>query len=103
MTVTFVSNGGTECPDLILPVGGTPTLPTPTRAGYDFIGWYLDEAFLDYYTDTPITADLTLYALFAENKISGGSSDRRIYTDVGTDFTFTVFSYTALTDRNLSD
>ncbi len=41
-TVSFNANGGTVSKDSILFIYGTPygTLPTPTRTGYRFDGWY---------------------------------------------------------------
>lgn len=40
----------------------------PTKEGYTFIGWYLDENYNMVYENTPILNDLTLYAKFDKNK-----------------------------------
>lgn len=64
-TVTFDSNGGTDvasqslmCGDLVEDAG------QPTREGYEFGGWYLDEGLTqpwDLETDT-VSESMTLYA-----------------------------------------
>lgn len=36
----------------------------PVKPGYDFVGWFMDEAFTIPYTNQPITADTKLYAKF---------------------------------------
>lgn len=38
----FSSNGGTRVPDISLAPGEEVTLPTPTRCGYLFAGWYTE-------------------------------------------------------------
>jgi len=38
--------------------------PEPTKEGYKFLGWYLNEIQFDF--NTPITADITLVATFVE-------------------------------------
>lgn len=64
-TVTFNSNGGSDVPEQIR-ANATATKPAdPTRSGYDFGGWYTDEAFTTEYTFTEsekVTQALTLYA-----------------------------------------
>ena len=51
---------------LSIPSGSLITegdIPTPMRSGYDFRGWYTDEAGTKKFNeDSPITSDLTLYA-----------------------------------------
>jgi len=43
-TITFDADGGTLNTDsLIVTFNSSCTLPTPTKTGYAFIGWYLDE------------------------------------------------------------
>lgn len=53
-TVSFETNGGEISTDSVeVAYGGKyGTLPTPTREGYNFSGWYLDEKFR-----TPVTED----------------------------------------------
>ncbi|MBQ4071871.1 MAG: leucine-rich repeat protein [Clostridia bacterium] len=63
-TVTFDSQDGTEVASQTVVNGQKATLPeNPTREGYDFLGWYKDEAFTSAFSfESPITADTTLYA-----------------------------------------
>ncbi len=42
-TITFVANGGTQTSSITQAYNSTLELPTPTRDGYTFAGWYLDE------------------------------------------------------------
>ncbi len=39
-TLKFESNGGTPCDNITGNYGASVTLPTPTKAGYTFNGWY---------------------------------------------------------------
>lgn len=88
-TVTFAAGEGT-----VLPKNQTVTfdqpygdLPTPTRAGYDFVGWYLNE--------TLITADDTVtvakdHALTAAWNARGDTRYAVEYWTEGLDGTYTV-------------
>lgn len=40
VTITFNSMGGSECESITAYSGDRLTLPTPTKEGYDFIGWF---------------------------------------------------------------
>lgn len=75
--VFFNANGG----ETVDPISGEPgeafgTLPTPTRAGYMFNGWFIDEK-----CETPLTAttygeeDITLYADWIIGKFSENFED----------------------------
>lgn len=62
-TVTFVSNGGSAVYPSLVYDGTTLVIPIPTRSGYNFAGWYIDEELtLLFATNTPVTEDMTLYA-----------------------------------------
>ena len=63
-TVTFNSMDGPEIPPQNVEAGGTVGMPeAPSREGFTFGGWYSDEALTTQYAfDTPVTADITLYA-----------------------------------------
>ena len=64
-TVTFNSNGGSDVPGQIRANAAATKPADPTRSGYDFGGWYTDEAFTTEYTFTEsekVTQALTLYA-----------------------------------------
>ncbi len=62
--VSFETNGGTSVDAFMITEGSSiSNLPTPTRDGYMFMGWYTDEALnMAYQTGTPVTSDLALYA-----------------------------------------
>jgi len=64
-TVHFVTSG-TSVGDLIVDHFSTFTLPTSTKAGYRFEGWYLDSEYLTQYTVSPVLTDITLYAKFEQ-------------------------------------
>lgn len=64
-TVTFNSNGGSDVPEQIRANAAATKPDDPTKEGYNFGGWYTDEAFTTEYTFTEsekVTQALTLYA-----------------------------------------
>lgn len=63
-TVTFDTQGGSEIAPIVITEGGAINLPEdPTKDGYTFDGWYLDEEFLNEVLETQtITDNITLYA-----------------------------------------
>jgi uncharacterized repeat protein (TIGR02543 family) len=64
-TVTFDSNGGSLVKSQSVAEGEKATRPdNPTKDGYGFVNWYDNEDCTDphYDFDTPVTADITLYA-----------------------------------------
>ncbi|MCR4661914.1 MAG: leucine-rich repeat protein [Clostridia bacterium] len=70
VVIKFNSNGGTECEDITIDSDTTTIeLPTPTKTGYDFAGWYYDRSCTDRAESMlsdetiPITS-ITLYALW---------------------------------------
>ena len=71
-TVTLNANGGTVSPtSLTVTTGGTySALPTPTRSGYTFRGWYTDASAgkeVSTYDTVVLAADQTLYAHWDAN------------------------------------
>ena len=69
-TVTFNANGGTVTPATAATNedGKLTTLPTPTRDGYTFDGWYTAADGGEKITaETVFTADATVYAHWTEN------------------------------------
>ena len=69
-TITFDAAGGTTPASQTTVDGKLTSLPTSTRDGYDFLGWYTaggDRVT----TDTVFAADTTLYARWAEQAGSG--------------------------------
>ena len=81
-TVRFESNGGSAVTDKNAEYNTSIIAPTePTKIGYTFSGWYNDSSLTSAYDfDTPITADITLYAKWTINNYtvsfnsSGGST-----------------------------
>lgn len=67
-TVTFNANGGSEVEAQQVEDGKTATQPTdPTKEHYTFQGWFSDEELTTAFAfDTPITANVTLYAKWVE-------------------------------------
>ncbi|MGN1052260.1 MAG: InlB B-repeat-containing protein, partial [Candidatus Scatosoma sp.] len=67
-TVSFETYGGTVIKDKTYTVGKMFNMPqNPTRYGYDFKGWYLDEAFTQPFSSADvsgISSNITLYAKF---------------------------------------
>jgi uncharacterized repeat protein (TIGR02543 family) len=65
-TLTFNSNSGgvaNPAPVYVLEGGTVPSLPVPTREGYDFSGWYTQISGGDRFTtSTTVTSSVTLYA-----------------------------------------
>ncbi|MCL2153819.1 MAG: InlB B-repeat-containing protein, partial [Oscillospiraceae bacterium] len=63
-TVKFDSDGGTPVADAYVDYLGKVAQPdpNPTKDGYTFIGWSIDEALYDF--NTPVTGNLTLKAVW---------------------------------------
>ena len=69
--VVFESNGGTSIQGISVSFEDFVTEPVaPTKLGYDFIGWYTDEALTERYDfDSPIVGDLILYAKWEKEEV----------------------------------
>ncbi len=68
VTVTFNSEGGTAESSMSGPSGTTITLPTPTRSGYTFNGWFTAASGGTLETSPyTLTSSLTLYAQWTAN------------------------------------
>lgn len=62
-TVSFNSDGGTTYGNQIIEEGKLATNPgSPTKNGYNFLGWQLNG--VDYDFNTPITKDITINAIY---------------------------------------
>ena len=62
-TVTFVSDGGSDVASQLIEQGQPASKPEdPTKAGYNFVGWYTDQKLsIPYDFNTPVTENITLY------------------------------------------
>lgn len=65
-TVTFESNGGSEVDPQTVLEGETAEKPEdPTQDGYYFTAWCMDDSLTEEYDfETPVTEDITLYAMW---------------------------------------
>ena len=87
VTVTFDAQGGTVTPkEMFYENGKVSELPTPTRDGYDFVGWFTEAGIQVNVNDTlpkgdpttdggevePVTA-ITLYAHWTAQQPGGGN------------------------------
>ena len=61
-TVTFDSQGGSHVSSQTVKEGTTISLPTPTRDGYKFLGWYTEATGGSKVTSLTVTKNVTLYA-----------------------------------------
>lgn len=70
-TVTFNSNGGTSVETVNVIHGEKVAKPAdPTKEGFSFAGWYLDETLTQVYDfESPVVSNLTLYAKWNESCI----------------------------------
>ncbi len=74
-TITFNSDGGSQVNDKNVIENGIVIKPTtPTKEGYEFIGWYLNDELFDF--NTKITSDINLIAKWklVESENSGGGN-----------------------------
>ena len=75
LMVTFNSNGGSAVATRVVANNASITLPTTTRPGYNFLGWYLNGSRVggagDAYT---VTGNVTLVAQWSYNGSTGGGS-----------------------------
>lgn len=65
-TIHFVTSG-TPVSDMQIQYGDTFVLPSTTKVGYTFDGWYIDSAYTVPYPDGPVLMFYTLYAHFIPN------------------------------------
>ena len=71
-TVSFDTNGGNKISSERVKRNGTLTEPTtPTKDGFDFVGWYTDKELKTKYDfSAKVTKSMTLYAAWAEKNNS---------------------------------
>lgn len=75
--VTFNSNGGSAVATQVAAKDSSISLPTPTRFGYTFQGWYAGSTKVS--SPYKVTGDVTLTAQWSHNSSSGGSSSSGDY------------------------
>lgn len=107
-TVTYDSNGGSSCESVTVDWNTSPTLPTPTRTGYTFVGWFDGET---QYEGAPVKANKNLVAhwqimTFTVTFMSDGAVYKQITVDYGTSLveameTAEIASYAAYTDEGV--
>ena len=89
-TVTFDSQGGSHVSSQTVKEGTTISLPTPTRDGYKFLGWYTEADGGNKVTSLTVTKNVTLYAHWEKESsetveevtLTGGDS-KTIGPDIG--------------------
>lgn len=75
VTVSFDSDGGSEIKPIELAKGSTTPAPiTPTRDGYAFVGWFLDD--MEFTFADPIENDITLKARWEKVETPTQGEDR---------------------------
>lgn len=76
-TIKFETNGGSKVENVVVKKGELLAAPAdPTKAGYDFDGWYTDKALsVKYDFATPVTKAFTLYAKWGKIDIFGKFTD----------------------------
>ena len=91
-TVNFDTNGGNAVASQTVAYGGKAQEPAvPTKTGYAFAGWYLDDKAYDF--TVPVTENMTLTARWTANQYTitfdtaGGSAVAPITLDYGTTIT----------------
>ena len=71
-TITFDTDGGTSIDSIVVANNDTLEKPTsPTKEGYTFLYWELDGEEYDF--TTKVTSDITLTAVWKENKTSSNN------------------------------
>lgn len=81
VTVTFDAGDGTPVAPITVKKGETISrLPESFGAGKAFMGWFTDTAFTtEFFTNTPINEDMTVYASFVESADDFQSGVRTTY------------------------
>ncbi len=89
-TVSFETNGGSAIGAQNIISGAKAEEPTPTKEGFSFAGWYSDSTLNTKFDfNTPITADIVLYAKWIENSYivtfnsNGGSAVANQTVEIG--------------------
>ena len=89
--IKFEENGGSDVQDITVDYGTPITLPeAPTKEGYDFVKWYLDEELLRPYANQVVKEDTTLYAKWRSGLVYIGSETGEAVYNADGSYTFSV-------------
>ena len=89
-TITYNTNGGNPIFNQTRNYGESLSLPTPTKVGHSFVGWYEDSALTRNIPDTMPAENITVYAKWRINEYTisfqtnGGTNLSPITQDYGT-------------------
>ena len=92
-TVTYDTDGGTKVSKEIVEKGEKATVPVdPTKDGYTFIGWYLEEEKYDF--NSEVTKDITLKAKWEKKGDTTGDDSKEDNDKNDTKVTYTYYKVT---------
>ncbi len=104
--ITFDANGGSVSPSSAQTKNGKlESLPTPTRGGYDFLGWYTEETGGEKVTtDTFFTENSTIYAHWQNIPVIGVKLDKTSLTmqETGSDTLTATVEPDNATNKNVN-
>ena len=101
--VTFNTNNGTSVTEQTVVCGNTITAVTTSRNGYDFAGWYTDQALkTEFNTTTPITENITLYAKWTQKATPGNIISESAAYNEGAYIVFEASSAKAASNSTVS-
>lgn len=105
VTVTFDAGEGTSVAPITVKKGETISrLPESFGAGKAFMGWFTDTAFTnEFFTDTPVNEDITLYASFIDSDDNYNPGVRTTYyvEDCADNHPITLISDEEITSDNV--
>lgn len=74
--ITFNSNGGSAVATQVVAKNNSISLPTTTRSGYNFLGWYLNDSRVGGHNDSyKVTGNVTLVARWSYINQGGGTTE----------------------------
>lgn len=89
VTMAFNSDGGSTVDKQRILRGQKASAPTePTKAGYDFVGWYNGDNLYDF--STPVIENITLTAKWSEKSVITFNTDSQSYTYNGSAQAFSL-------------
>lgn len=87
-TINFFTYGGTSINDIVVEHNKFLTvIDTPTKVGYEFVGWYLSNSYLEEFDLTmPITNSFSLHAKWEEEELELVDTDEYLAYYISTSF-----------------